>query len=34
VQATVNIVLLRFALFMAGSLVLLVLTINAAVRVF
>jgi len=34
VQATVNVVLLRFALFMVGSLLLLVLTIRAAMIVF
>jgi hypothetical protein len=34
VQATVNIILLRFALFMVGSLLLLALTIRAAMVVF
>ncbi len=34
VQATVNIILLRFAIFMVGSLVLLVLAIRAALTVF
>jgi len=34
VQATVNVVLLRFGLFMAGSLVLLTMTIEAAMIVF
>jgi hypothetical protein len=34
VQAIVNVIILRFAIFMAASLVLLVLTMRAAVLVF
>src|SRR5712691_9418678 len=34
VQATVNVVMIRFALFMAASIVLGVLSVNAALRVF
>jgi hypothetical protein len=34
VQATINVVLIRFALFMAATIVLAVMTINAALRVF
>lgn len=34
VQALINVVMIRFALFLAGSLVLLVLAIRAALRVF
>ena len=34
VQAIINVIILRFALFMAASLVLLALTIRAAVLVF
>ena len=34
VQATVNVVMIRFAIFMAGSLVLLVMSIRAAIVVF
>jgi hypothetical protein len=34
VQATINIVMLRFAIFMSGTLVLLAMTIRAALVVF
>jgi hypothetical protein len=34
VQATINVVLLRFALFMAATIALAVMTVNAALRVF
>jgi len=34
IQATINVIMIRFAVFMAGSLVLLALSLRAAVVVF